>query len=277
MSGDVTPSRTGSLRRLARWASRTRPARFAAAQLLGLQYRVGRPGGAADRAITVMLQYDMSMPPERFTTVERLVEEFFERVDPELIGLFVEAGAKEAGASVRASDLGVDQVVAFEANPYTHRRFVESVSAAGVDYRHAALTDEPGPQRFHVRLNEHGGPIADGQASLLIRPDHEPGYEEVEVDGVRLDEAVADLPGRVAMWVDVEGASSWVLRGASSVLDRTDVLIIEVEDRAAWDGQEWLHLDVVRHLWAHGLRPVARDLQSRFQFNVLFVRPSTAP
>ncbi len=253
---------------------RTAPARRIAGRTMAAQYRLGAPGGRADRVVTWMLQYDLPSQAERHASVVSLVERFFELVDRGGIQLFVEAGAKESTASIRARrDCGVEHVVAFEANPYTYRRFADPVSSTGVDYRHAALTDVAGPQVLHVRLDETGAAIADGQASLLVRPDHSPGYERVTVDGVRLDDALGGIGGRVAMWVDVEGATSSVLKGAPALLSRTDVLLVEVEDRIAWDGQEWLHLDVVDFLTGFGLVPLARDQQSRYQFNVLFVRP----
>ena len=69
-----------------------------------------------------------------------------------------------------------------------------------------------------------------------------------------------------------EGASAVVLRGATRLLDEVDVLMIEVEEIPLWDGQEWTRSDVVEFLGGHGLVPVARDRQSRMQFNVVFVR-----
>ena len=58
------------------------------------------------------------------------------------------------------------------------------------------------------------------------------------------------------------------------MLADTLVLVIEVEERREWDGQEWLRADVIDFLGTHGLVPVARDRQSRFQFNIVFVRES---
>ncbi len=60
------------------------------------------------------------------------------------------------------------------------------------------------------------------------------------------------------------------------LLADTDVLIIEVEERPFWDGDPWLRPTVVEYLHGHGLRPVARDLQSRFQHNIVFIREALA-
>lgn len=279
MSSTVRRARrfAGTVKRRARDITRavrvTKPARAIGDRLLDLQYRLGSPGGRIDRAISWLIVHDLVPPDERTSSVNALVELFFDTVEAAEVDGFVEAGAKDSSASRRAaSKLGVRHVVAFEANPYTHRRFVAKVSGDGVQYEHLALSDANGQVEFLVRLDDEGNPIPDGQGSLLVRPDHTPGYETVVVDAVRLDDHLADFPAAsVAMWIDVEGASSQVLGGAPQLLERTDVVMIEVEERRAWIGQEWLHADVVRFFAEHGLEPIARDTQSRRQLNVVFV------
>lgn len=218
--------------------------------------------------------YDMASPDERRRSVVAATELFFDLVVLAEVKRFIEIGAKDAVASVRATSLdGMESVIAFEANPYTYRRFEASVESAGVDYRHLAVGDRSGTETFHVRRREDGSPIADGQGSLLVRPDHEPGYERVEVRLVSLDEFIGAAEGvPTALWIDVEGASAGVLRGATTLLADVDVVMIEVEEQPAWDGQEWLRRDVVEAMAEMGLVPVARDRQSRLQFNLVFVR-----
>lgn len=257
------------VRRLALPVLRTRPLRRAALALGRSRYRTGNPRSRLiDRALIASTP-DLA---ERSTSTQALVELFFDLCASTQVDVFVEAGAKESSASIRAIESGIPRVVAFEANPYTHARFEAAVTRAGVEYRHAALAERGGDSRFLVRRHEDGTPIPDGQGSLLVRPDHEPGYEEVTVPAVKLDDAIDDAAGRVAMWVDVEGAVAEVLSGAAGVLGRTDVLIVEVEAVARWVGQRWLADDVVERLARVGLRAVGRDMQSRWQFNVLFVR-----
>jgi FkbM family methyltransferase len=261
----LTGCRHFVVRRLALPVLGTRPARRAALALSRSRYRTGdRLGDLVDRVLIA------STPDveERAASTRALVELFFDLCDG--VDVFVEAGAKEGSASVRAVALGIDTVVAFEANPYTHRRFGQALGQSGVDYRHAALSSRSGQATFLVRKSEDGTPMADGQGSLLVRPDHEPGYEEVTVPTVTLDAEVVD--GRVAMWVDVEGAVAEVFGGATQILERTDVLIVEVEAVERWVGQRWLADEVVDQLMRSGLRAVGRDMQSRWQFNILFVR-----
>lgn len=260
------------LKRCGRWVRRTRPAQSCGGWLHARQYRLGSPGGRPDRAVSWLLRHEMVTPSQRQDSVDKLVELFFALVDTSGAGRFVEAGAKDAGASVRAvNGCGIKRVHAFEANPYTYRRFAESVVSEGVDYRNAALANGSNSVEFLVRLSLDGTPMADGQGSMLVRPDHDPGYQTVVVDATSLDAEFADDERiSTALWIDVEGASSEVLRGGHRVLEATDVVHIEVEERVAWEGQEWLHLDVVEYLGRAGLIPVARDLQSRYQFNVVF-------
>ena len=100
------------------------------------------------------------------------------------------------------------------------------------------------------------------------------GTQEVSVEATTIDTFFGDHPFEsCAMWVDVEGASEMVLSGASQVLLKTDVVIIEVEDREYWEGQ-WLRPDVMEYFYQHGLMPMSRDFQSRYLYNIVFVRQS---
>ena len=262
-------------------ARRSRPMRAAFGALVRNAHRWGKPGGVADHVTRSVCEYGVFEPGERSESVHELVDLFFDLCAIGSVDLFVEAGAKEASASVRAADVLTADVVAFEANPFTYRRFAASHEERRFDYVHAALVDEPGPRVFLVRLTESGRPAADGQGSLLRRPDHAPGYRHETVDGVTLDGYIGDLDRhrtaafeRIAMWVDVEGAIAEVFGGAGRVLGRTDLVIAEVESRPAWEGQQYLVDDVTARLAEFGLVPVARDVQSRWQFNVMFARAS---
>lgn len=259
-------------RSIARAVRRSRPGRWI--WLVNLRSDLRRGPGWLHEARYRLAEYDLSTSGEREHSVAALTEFFFDLVRDAEVQQFVEVGAKDAHASVRAAALpGIETVIAFEANPYTYRRFAAALEEAGVDYRHLAVGDHSGTVTFLVRRRDDGSPIADGQGSLLVRPDHEPGYEQVDVGMVSLDEHV-DAPdgARTALWIDVEGASAAVLRGATALLDDVDAVMIEVEEQTVWEGQEWLRRDVVDAMAASGLEPVARDRQSRHQFNLVFVR-----
>lgn len=197
--------------------------------------------------------------------------------------VFVEAGANDGQTSVDIRQMfatmpeltGPSRVVAFEANPYNFKHYGDKrdFASQGVEYLNLAVTNVPGPVTFQVRTSVGGsvtGPLT-GRNSLLKRANEEATYEEVTVDGTTLDVFFANEGGPFALWIDVEGASRQVLTGAESVLARADVVLIEVEDAAVWEGQ-WLTDEVAVYLDSLGLIAVARDFEYRSQHNELFVR-----
>jgi FkbM family methyltransferase len=198
----------------------------------------------------------------------------------ELVGLvrpvlFLEAGAYKAEASRRVRDAHPGcRVVAFEANRYNVEQYRDEVGA-GIEYLNLAVTDRPGPVTFNLRSRHAGESLrrVTGNSSLLRRVGDETEYEELTVDGVTLDGFVgeAEVGGPIGLWIDVEGASRQVLSGAASVLARTELILIEVEERPMWEGQ-WRALDVLEHLVAAGFVPLTRDIEYEQQCNIVFVR-----
>ncbi|GAB1643557.1 FkbM family methyltransferase [Krasilnikovia sp. MM14-A1259] len=222
-------------------------------------------------------KYDLDRREDRVASNVALVELFFRIASLAGVDLFVEAGAKEASASQRATaELAAARVVAFEANPYNYVRYAPSNVSAGIEYLGYALTDMPGPVTFNVLRDDAGNPLANGRSSLLRRQregDQQRGFEEVTVEGVTLDGFFADTSfDRAAIWVDVEGACRMVLNGARQLLARTSVVFIEVEEMNWWGEGHWLRESVVSFLYDLGLVPVARDFEYLHQYNIVFVR-----
>jgi FkbM family methyltransferase len=222
-------------------------------------------------------KYNLDRKKHRAASNAALIKLFFTLAKLADIDLFVEAGAKEATASRRAATtFEKARVVAFEANPYNHRRYKSANTEAGIEYLPYALTDHPGPITFNVLRDDTGKPVANGRSSLLKRTkqgDEQRGFEDVTVEGVTLDGFFAGHPfDRAAMWVDVEGACRMVLGGARDVLARTAVLIVEVEEINWWGEGHWLREQVVSYLYDLGLVPVARDFEYPHQYNIVFVR-----
>lgn len=220
--------------------------------------------------------FDLSSRAGREVSVRELEDFFFDLVSRLSPDLFIEAGAKAADASLRARRLlpGPSQVVAFEANPFTHERFSKKTdyAASGVAYRNVALSTKPGTVSFNVRKTDDGRPSADGQGSLLKNETYDPGHIQVQVEATILDDVVEEFSARqCVLWVDVEGAVREVLGGAQATLRASSVVFIEVEDREYWASQ-WLRARVLEELSRAGLVPIARDYQSRFQWNVVCVQ-----
>lgn len=211
---------------------------------------------------------------KRLWTVERLEALFFDICAAAQPDLFIEAEAKDASSSRRArSRLPEATIVAFEANPYTYRRFSRNKDNAPLDVRYLnmALSDVDGPVTFNVRVLD-GKPCGDGRSSLLLRQNSGAGNLQVTVDACRLDRYFsADAFGSAALWVDVEGANRQVLMGASGILHKVAAIFIEVEEKPFWQDQ-WLATDVLAYLAGFGLCEVARDRQERHQYNCLLVR-----
>lgn len=191
-------------------------------------------------------------------------------------GLFVEAGAYRADAARRVrADHPDCRVVAFEANPYNYRRYVEELDFAGlgVEFLNLAVTEASGPVTFHLRTRQEGEDLrpVTGNSSLLRRQDADTEYEEITVDAVSLDEYFADSTAApVCLWIDVEGASAAVLRGARTLLERTAIVLIEVEEKFIWEHQ-WRSLDVVEFFLEAGFVPLTRDAEYNQQYNIIFV------
>lgn len=219
--------------------------------------------------------YDLREPDERQRSVRDLEQLFFRAIRVLVPELFIEAGAKDATASRQARRYLPDaRIVAFEGNPYVHERFraTNDDQRHRLEYRHLALTDRPGEVTFNVMKAPNGTPMANGKGSLKDLVQWEHGTEAVTVPATTLDDFFADQRGSpCALWVDVEGATEQVLGGGQQLLADAQLVFIEVEDRDNWVwGPAWTANDVAVHLLDHGLVPVARDYQSRYQYNVLF-------
>lgn len=203
-----------------------------------------------------------------------LFQEMTRACEPEVV---LELGAFQAEFSVAArAQLPRAEIHAFEANPYNIARYGKRLRRGGVDYHHLAVGDAVGMATFNVVRREAGqeaDPVR-GNNSLRTKPvDAE--YEAVEVPMVTIDHFLGErgLAGRpVVMWIDLEGCAFEALTGAAAALAHTRLIFIEVEDTPLWTGQK-LSGEVMRHLVGAGFMPLARDFQSKRQYNLIFGRP----
>ena len=227
-------------------------------------------------------RYDLDDLGSRTESHRHLVRFFMDLTRHAAVDVFIEAGAKEAWASRQAKRVLPNcRVVAFEANPFTFRQFVGVNDSVGVEYLNLALTSSPGRVSINVHRDEDGRPLGNGQASLLRRDkerkDRERGFHQEMVDGVALDQFLADQEyERAAIWIDVEGACKFVLSGAPELLAQTAVAMVEVEDAMYWGPDHWLREHVVSYLYDFGLVPIARDFENvnrwSSQYNIVFVQ-----
>jgi FkbM family methyltransferase len=211
----------------------------------------------------------------RAKTADRLRSVFFDLQEEIRPDLFVEVGAYDAITSIHMrSILPAARIVAFEANPSNHKHFSESpdydYASEMVEYVASAVSDVVGQKTFKMMGRNDLG--LSKKSSLLNRTDASRKYEDVEVPCTTLDSYFSDSHHKTSsLWIDVEGASREVLKGASRVLDTAQSVLIEVEDIQYWQGQ-WLAADVISFMEGRGFRQAGRDFEYAHQYNILFAR-----
>lgn len=222
---------------------------------------------------------DLSSRRARRASRDRLTALFHDlqaAIRPDMV---LEIGAYDAGFSTRMAKAGV-RAFAFEASPYNYRRFSETLLRVGplLSYRHCAISDTDGAATFEIKARVDGQEVAReaGNNSLLRRSDEVGAieYESVTVPSLRLEsflraEGLTDHS--FSAWIDVEGALSKVIGGCGSALRTCQSVIVELEEAPYWEGQMLFH-EAIGWFVGQGFLPVARDFESRHQFNVVFVR-----
>jgi len=241
------------------------------------------PPDAAALLDLVLLQQarhtDLSSRKARRASRDRLQALFHDlqaAIRPDLV---LEIGAYDAGFSTRMAKAGV-RAIAFEANPYNHRRFGEALArlAPLLSYRHCAISDVDGEVTFEIKTRIDGQDVArDAGNNSLLRRSGEVGdieYESVTVPSLRLESflrAEGLSEQSFSAWIDVEGALSKVIGGCGPALRNCQSAIVELEEVPYWDGQMLFH-EAIGWFVGQGFLPVARDFESRHQFNAVFVR-----
>ncbi|MGK7861078.1 FkbM family methyltransferase [Falsiroseomonas sp. E2-1-a4] len=199
----------------------------------------------------------------------------WERHVERLLRRLLKPGAQvvEVGASMGYHTLAMAQAVgatghvhAFEANPRVLALLRDSVAVNGFDGRvtvHAAAAlAEPGRIAFAV----HPAHIGSGHVALA---ETVAGYpERFEARGVRIDDALAELPAADLMRLDCEGSEPQALRGAEALIRRSpDLLMVTEWDIHMMGAREdvgafeaWLRdlgLVYVQEITPGGLKPLA--------------------
>jgi FkbM family methyltransferase len=217
--------------------------------------------------------------------VDELVDLFFliqEEVKPKIS---IEVGANSAEFSKKIKQDQTDiKSWAFEANPYVHKHYADSLQNAGVEYINAAITNKIGKTRFLIQeayLNngEWDGKRINriiGNNSLLIRDQDDVLYSAPKIDchtldGFFIDSGILNSNDTVCMWIDVEGATEQVLSSSNKTLKQADSIFIEVEDFKFWQDQ-WLAEDVIKFLVSQDFVPIARDYEYEKQNNYIFIK-----
>ena len=217
--------------------------------------------------------------------VDELVNLFFliqEEVKPK-ISIEVGANSAEFSKKIKQDQTNIKSW-AFEANPYVHKHYANSLQDAGIEYINAAITNKIGKTRFLIQeayLNngEWDGKRINriiGNNSLLIRDQDDVLYSAPKIDchtldGFFIDSGILSSNDTVCMWIDVEGATEQVLSSSNKTLKQADSIFIEVEDFKFWQDQ-WLAEDVIKFLVSQDFIPIARDYEYEKQNNYIFIK-----
>ncbi|HKK15868.1 MAG TPA: FkbM family methyltransferase [Gammaproteobacteria bacterium] len=127
-----------------------------------------------------------------------------------------------------------------------------------------------------VRTTENRKVIDNIGASSCFqaRTDYHRLYEQtrIMVDAVRIDTYWRQhrLPPVDMFCIDVQGAALHALKGCGEVLRQAGYIIIEIEHRPIYHGQD-LFADVDAHLQAYGFRPVAEVARDAWFNDYLYV------
>lgn len=159
------------------------------------------------------------------------------------------------------------RIIAIEGNPDNADAMNGNplIQKARIEVRHVVVWNENAPKRFFVESidPDAGGSEAEmlqGISSTRERKTNSIGTREISVDGYRLDTLMDSLeprPGRIALWIDVEGAAFEVLEGLAGVKDDVALIHVEVETRMYWEEQR-LKPDVVALAESYGFHALAR-------------------
>lgn len=185
----------------------------------------------------------------------------------------VECGAREAETSIRFVEASNDRrAFALEANPETFGRLTRQASRPNLFPIYGGVGANPGELILNIPLSGEGD-------ESFLRQTSATQTKQVLVPVTTLDLLTERfrIDESVALWVDVEGFAREVLAGgAKLLLNRVKIAMVEVETTEYWHGgaQE----PEIRGVFAaFDLVPVARDVQRREQFNVIFLHKSLVP
>lgn len=197
---------------------------------------------------------------------KELTQLFLEKVIEKKSDYFIEVGCFEASSSIKISQsLPNCNVFAYEANPYNYDNFKDQLNKYKLNYVNKAISNYCGKTSFF--LQQHKNYVV-GNNSLLKR-NSSCEYKEVQVLCDTLDNLNYEIDKKYSLWIDAEGHGLEVLEGSEKVLEKTELILIEVESIQYWKNQK-LDKDVIRFLENRGFYWKYRDQEYPKQYNILF-------
>jgi FkbM family methyltransferase len=141
----------------------------------------------------------------------------------------IEAGCHDGSDTLKFLQLrNVLKVYAFEPDAVAAKKAEDKFRAFGdrVVFSRLALMDKPG----FIQISSPTGNFGDGTTSIAKHYIHNPSTDS-EVNLLlctTLDIELANLSDSGLIWLDVEGSAAKVLEGASKVLERVNLIQVEV-------------------------------------------------
>lgn len=204
--------------------------------------------------------------------LDRLFNKKIKELKPDL---FIEAGAWNGQQSIKVKGLVPScDVNAYEANTYVYDSFLNTFEGSLAKYHNIALSDEQGKAKFKVQLTHRNKIVPKTKKNNSLKERTEAGvqYEEIEVVLDTIDGIYSRMNHKsVAMWIDVEGVGLEVLKGAEKVLEKTNLIKIEVESQRFWEKQH-LDTEIIEYLESKGFTAESRDEERTGQYNIIFVK-----
>jgi FkbM family methyltransferase len=171
------------------------------------------------------------------------------------------------------------EVIAFEPNPRNFDLMAadERLPKHGIRILPFAVSDREADAPFYVvgaQYARNRDVQRRGVSSLHRRANSSLIADVVQVRTVRLDHVLAKdaSAARIALWIDAEGMGYEVVKGASRVLERTQMLHVEAETMALIGAEQKLLPDIERILDADFVLVATDQAREWPQLNALFIR-----
>ena len=174
-------------------------------------------------------------------------------------------------------------ILAFEANPENFHLMQSNavLREKGIRLAPVAIANRDGEAEFFVVKVDDENPCRGMSSLQRRRPRSDYSLVPTAVKTMRLDTVLGDrnVPElRLALWIDVEGSAYEVIEGATRVLDKVQLLHVEVETTAYIAEGQRIYPEVSGLLDERGFVELATDERSdKAQFNALFVRRDLSP
>lgn len=198
----------------------------------------------------------------------QVLKEFFIRLNKEILPKsFIEIGAHEASISVELKRQGVPTVHAIEANPFVFNKYEADLNNLGIKYLNFAVSNTNNEVEISIPLFSEVLDRADGS---LLKRTADANYKTVKVLSKKLSNHIQDEQlDDISIWIDTEGLTLEVIKSAEPLLDRVMLIHAEVEDINYWKDQDGV-LEVFKYLFENNFVAIARDMDGRGQYNVIF-------